>query len=177
MRRVLLFIPLIIALVLGGFFWKGLSLNPRDMPSALINKPFPEFQIASLADPQRMVTRSDLIGRPALVNVWATWCPSCKIEHPQLLNIARNEGVKIYGINYKDDRDKAKLWLRQYQDPFALNIFDEEGRLGLDLGVYGAPETYILDAQGIIRYRHAGPIDIATWDKMRDMLKQISQES
>jgi cytochrome c biogenesis protein CcmG/thiol:disulfide interchange protein DsbE len=176
MRRILLFVPLLIAIVLGLFFWKGLSLDPRELPSALIDKPFPEFSLASLNDPERILGRTDLIGEPALVNVWATWCPSCKVEHPQLMKIARNEGVPIFGINYKDDREQAKSWLRQYQNPYTLNIFDEEGRLGFDLGVYGAPETYIVDAEGVIRYRHAGPVDIATWNTMRTLIQKIRDE-
>ncbi len=175
-RRLLLFVPLVIALVLGGFLWKGLSLNPRELPSALLDKPFPEFEIASLVDPEQMLSRKDLLGEPALVNVWATWCPACKIEHPQLLEIARQEGVKIFGINYKDDRDAAKTWLRQYQNPYALNIYDQEGRLGFDLGVYGAPETYILDAAGVIRYRHAGPVDKTTWAQMKALLTELGHK-
>ncbi len=172
-RRLLLFVPLLVAVGLGLFLWKGLSLNPKELPSALIGKPFPQFELASVADPERMLTRKDLLGEPSLVNVWATWCPACKIEHPQLMDIARNEGVKIYGINYKDDREKAKVWLRQYENPYVLNIYDIEGRLGFDLGVYGAPETYILDADGIVRYRHAGPVDKATWAKMKVMIEEL----
>ena len=172
-RRLLLFIPLLIAIGLGVFLLKGLSLNPQELPSALIGKPFPQFEIASLQDPDRMLSRNDLLGQPSLVNVWATWCPSCKIEHPQLLDIAKNEGVKIFGINYKDERGAAKVWLTQYENPYALNIYDKEGRLGFDLGVYGAPETYVLDADGIIRYRHAGPVDINTWAKMKALISEL----
>ncbi len=174
MRRALLFLPLLIALGLGWFLYQGLYLNPRELPSALIDKPFPEFSVPDLLNPEKTLTREDLLGKPALVNVWATWCPSCKLEHQMLVHITRNEGIPIYGINYKDDRDKAKVWLKEYLDPYAINLFDQEGRLGLDLGVYGAPETYIIDANGIIRYRHAGPIDVATWQKLRVIFHEVA---
>ncbi|HEY5717722.1 MAG TPA: DsbE family thiol:disulfide interchange protein [Motiliproteus sp.] len=176
-RRLLLFLPVVVAIVLGLFLWKGLSMDPRELPSALIGKPFPEFSIASLQDPERKLTRADLVGKPALVNVWATWCPACKVEHPQLMSIARREGIPIYGINYKDDRAAAQTWLRSYQNPYQFNIFDEKGSLGFDLGVYGAPETYILDAKGVIRYRLAGPIDIRVWEEMRAIIHSLQKES
>ncbi|WP_210398054.1 DsbE family thiol:disulfide interchange protein [Motiliproteus sediminis] len=176
-RRILLFLPVVLAVLLGLFLWKGLSMDPRELPSALIGKPFPEFQLASLQNDGRQLTRDDLIGRPALVNVWATWCPACKVEHPQLMSIARRDGVPIYGINYKDDRAAAQTWLRQYQNPYQFNIYDDEGKLGFDLGVYGAPETYIIDAKGVIRYRLAGPIDIKTWEEMRAMIRELEAES
>lgn len=172
-----MFLPVVLAVVLGLFLYKGLSMDPRELPSALIGKPFPAFQLASLQDEQRQLTRDDIVGRPALVNVWATWCPACKVEHPQLMSIARREGIPIYGINYKDDRAAAKTWLRQYQNPYQLNIFDDEGKLGFDLGVYGAPETYIIDAKGVIRYRLAGPISVEVWNEMRAIVRQLEAES
>jgi len=175
-RRLLLFVPLLLAIGLGIFLLKGLSLNPQELPSALIGKPFPQFEIASLQDPDRMLSREDLTGQTSLVNVWATWCPSCKIEHPQLMDIAEKEGVKIFGINYKDERESAKLWLKQYRNPYSLNIYDKEGRLGFDLGVYGAPETYILDAEGIVRYRHAGPVDKNTWAVMKAKIAELDRQ-
>jgi cytochrome c biogenesis protein CcmG/thiol:disulfide interchange protein DsbE len=176
MRRVLLFLPVILALVLGVFLWKGLSINPKAMPSALIGKPFPAFSLTALQQPERVLTTADLPGRPALVNVWATWCPSCKVEHPQLVSIARNDGIPIIGLNYKDDAQEAKNWLRQYENPYTFNIFDPEGKLGFNLGVFGAPETYIIDANGIIRYRHAGPIDKQTWSKMRNIVRDLERQ-
>ncbi|WP_207063277.1 DsbE family thiol:disulfide interchange protein [Motiliproteus sp. SC1-56] len=176
-RRLLLFVPLLIALLLGFFLWKGLYLDPKKLPSALIDKPFPEFALPALADAGQTLTVADVTGEVALVNVWATWCPACRVEHPQLVNIARREGIPIYGINYKDDRAQAEIWLRQLGNPYVFNIFDKEGRLGLDLGVYGAPETYIIDAKGVIRYRHAGPVDMAIWKKMRALIEQIRAEA
>ena len=174
MRRLVLFVPLLIFIVMGGFFWKGLQLDPTELPSALLDKPVPEFNLPSLLDDGRMLTQKDLQGKPALLNVWATWCPTCKQEHAQLNKIAREEGVVIYGINYKDDRVAAKEWLRRYRDPYVLNIYDEQGTLGLDLGVYGAPETYVLDAQGIIRYKHVGAVTEKVWVKLRTVMQQVS---
>ena len=177
MRRFVLFIPLIIFLVIGALFWKGLGLNPTELPSALINKSVPDFSLPSLVDETKMLTQDDLKGKPALLNVWATWCPTCKQEHAQLNKIAREEGITIYGINYKDERGAAKEWLRRYRDPYVLNVFDEQGALGLNLGVYGAPETYILDANGVIRYKHVGAVDEKVWLKLQAILQQISTES
>lgn len=168
-RRLLLFIPFIAALGLGVFLWKGLSLDPTELPSALIDRPFPAFAVASLQEPEKIITEADLKGKPALVNVWGTWCPACKIEHEHLINIAK-EGVTIVGVNYKDDRPAAKRWLKQLGNPYVFNIFDKEGRLGLDLGVYGAPETYVLDANGVIKYRHAGPVDERVWQQLKPLL-------
>ncbi|WP_372738529.1 DsbE family thiol:disulfide interchange protein [Neptunomonas sp.] len=177
MRRFILFIPLVIFVVMGALFWKGLGLNPTELPSALIDKPVPDFSLPSLIDDNRMLTQNDLKGKPALLNVWATWCPTCKQEHAQLNKIVREEGVTIYGINYKDERGAAKEWLRRYRDPYVANIFDEQGALGLDLGVYGAPETYVLDANGVIRYKHVGAVDEKVWSKLRTILQQISTET
>ncbi|MGB0468460.1 MAG: DsbE family thiol:disulfide interchange protein [Pontibacterium sp.] len=172
MRRFIVFVPLAIFIVLGFFLYQGLQIDPTKLPSALIDKPLPTFKISSLYDEQKMLTAEDLKGKPALINVWATWCPSCKAEHAQL-NRIREEGYVIYGINYKDERGKAKEWLRRYQDPYTQNIFDENGTLGLDLGVYGAPETYVIDASGVIRYKHVGVVDEKIWPQLRTLLQQL----
>ncbi|SIS47164.1 DsbE family thiol:disulfide interchange protein [Neptunomonas antarctica] len=177
MRRFFLFIPLIIFLVIGALFWQGLKLNPTDLPSALIDKPVPDFSLPALQDDARAITQDDLKGEPALLNVWATWCPTCKQEHAQLNKIAREENVVIYGINYKDERAAATEWLRRYRNPYVLNVFDKDGTLGLDLGVYGAPETYVLDAQGVIRYKHVGAVNEKVWAELRKILQQVSADS
>ncbi len=176
MRRFILFIPLIIFIVLGAFFLKGLQLDPTELPSALINKPVPTFSLPSLTEEGRVLTQADLVGKPALLNVWATWCPTCKQEHAQLNRIVREEGVTIYGINYKDEPGAAREWLRRYMDPYALNISDDAGTLGLDLGVYGAPETYVLDAKGVIRFRHVGEVNEKVWAELREILKSVSEQ-
>lgn len=176
MRRFILFAPLAIFLVLGVFLYQGLQLDPTKLPSALIDKPLPAFKISSLYDESRVLTEADLQGKPALLNVWATWCPSCKEEHAQL-NRIKEEGYTIYGVNYKDDRGKAKEWLRRYLDPYSENIYDENGTFGLDLGVYGAPETYVLDANGVIRYKHVGVVDERVWAQLKPILQQLENGS
>ena len=175
MRRFFLFIPLVIFFVMGIFLYQGLQLDPTNLPSALIDKPLPEFRMSSLYDEDRVVTEEDLKGKPALLNVWATWCPSCKQEHAQL-NRIKEEGYVIYGVNYKDDRGKAKEWLRRYLDPYSENIFDKTGSFGINLGVYGAPETYVIDAQGVIRYKHVGVVDEKIWAQLKPILQKLETD-
>lgn len=160
-RRLKLFIPLGLFVVLSLFLLRGLSLDPQELPSALINRPLPTFSLPSLGE-DRTLRQTDVTGEPALFNVWATWCVACRVEHPYLQQLAK-EGVAIYGINYKDDSASAQKWLRDLGDPYLANIVDREGTLGLDLGVYGAPETYFVDADGFVRYRHVGVIDERLW--------------
>ena len=159
--RLKLFVPLGLFLLLAVLLFRGLSLDPQALPSALIDKPLPEFTLPALSDEQTL-TDSDLVGAPLLLNVWATWCISCRVEHPYLQRLA-DAGVQIYGVNYKDDATAARGWLEQLGDPYRESIVDAQGTLGLDLGVYGAPETYFVDANGVIRYRHVGVIDERVW--------------
>lgn len=159
--RLKLFIPLILFAVLALFLYRGLQLDPRELPSALIDRPLPTFELPALGQ-DRLLTREQVIGEVALFNVWATWCVSCRVEHPYLHMLAE-QGVPIYGVNYKDDVADALRWLQDLGDPYRLNIVDAEGTLGLDLGVYGAPETYLVDAAGVIRYRHVGVVDERVW--------------
>lgn len=159
--RLKLFVPLGLFALLAILLFRGLSLDPQELPSALIDRPLPGFSLPALSD-DKEVTAADLAGQPALLNVWATWCISCRVEHPYLQRLA-DEGVRIYGINYKDDSAAAREWLRDLGDPYALSIVDADGTLGLDLGVYGAPETYFIDAEGVVRYRHVGVIDERIW--------------
>ena len=162
MNRLKLFFPLAAFLVLAGFLFRGLSLDPQALPSALIDKPLPAFNLARLGGAGETVDRSAMLGEVALVNVWATWCASCRIEHPFLTELAQS-GLPIFGINYKDQDEKALIWLQDLGDPYRFSVVDTEGQLGLDLGVYGAPETYVIDANGVIRYRHVGVVNAATW--------------
>lgn len=173
MRQLTAILPLVLFIALGLFLLNGIGKDTKSIPSPLIDKPVPEFSLSDLLDEQKILTAADLKGRPALLNVWATWCPTCKQEHAQLNRIARDEGITIYGVNYKDDRAKAQIWLEKYMNPYALNIFDPEGKLGLNLGVYGAPETFLLDAQGVIRYKHIGAIDQLVWSELRQKMKQL----
>jgi cytochrome c biogenesis protein CcmG/thiol:disulfide interchange protein DsbE len=166
--RLKLFIPLILFAVLALFLYRGLQLDPREMPSALIDRPLPTFELPALGQ-DRLLTREQVVGEVALFNVWATWCVSCRVEHPYLHMLAE-QGVPIYGVNYKDDDTDALRWLEELGDPYRLNIVDAEGTLGLDLGVYGAPETYLVDAAGVIRYRHVGVVDERVW---KDILQPL----
>lgn len=159
--RLKLFIPLILFGVLALFLFRGLSLDPKEMPSALINRPLPQFSLPALTQ-ERLLTRKDVVGKVALLNVWATWCVSCRVEHPYLRQLA-DSGVPVYGLNYKDDDADAIRWLQELGNPYLFNIADRQGSLGLDLGVYGAPETYLLDVDGVIRYRHVGVVDENVW--------------
>lgn len=162
-NRLFLFIPLAVFMVLAFFFWRGLSLDPNAMPSALIDKTFPTFTLAKLGDTETALTHDDLLGQVSLVNVWATWCVACKFEHP-VLNQLAEQGIPIIGINYKDSDQAAIEWLEKLGNPYQYNIVDSTGTLGLDLGVFGAPETYIVDKQGVIRYKHVGIVDMDVWN-------------
>ncbi len=173
--RLKLFLPLILFAVLALFLFRGLELDPRELPSALIDRPLPEFALPALGE-ARQLTRADVTGEVALFNVWATWCVSCRVEHPYLQQLA-DLGVRIYGVNYKDEDDAARRWLDELGDPYLANIADHEGSLGLDLGVYGAPETYLVDAGGIVRYRHVGVVDERVWQEVLEPLyRQFSEE-
>jgi len=162
MKRLLLLVPLALFLLLAVVLYRSLFLDPTRLPSALIGKPFPTFALPALDQTSRTLTRDDFKGRPALVNVWATWCPSCRQEHPVLTKLA-DQGVVIYGIDYKDDRNAARRWLSTLHNPYRLTVEDGTGTLGLDLGVYGAPETFFIDAQGVIRDKYVGIIDERVW--------------
>jgi cytochrome c biogenesis protein CcmG/thiol:disulfide interchange protein DsbE len=171
--RLKLFLPLILFGVLALFLFRGLELDPKAMPSALIDRPLPEFSLPALGQ-DRLLSRSEVLGQVSLFNVWATWCVSCRVEHPYLQVLA-GRGVPIYGINYKDDDAAALGWLADLGDPYLANIADHDGTLGLDLGVYGAPETYLVDADGVIRYRHVGVVDERVWQSTLAPLYQQLQ--
>lgn len=178
MNRRLLFIPLMLFLALAiALFWQLMRNadgdDPMTLESALIGKPVPTFRLEALNVPGKIYDRAALIGgQPLLLNVWATWCPTCRAEH-QFLNGLAKQGVRIVGMNYKDDRQKAIGWLDNLGDPYALSLFDGNGMLGLDLGVYGTPETFLIDGKGIIRWRHAGDLNERVW---REQLQPLWQK-
>ncbi|MGH1441388.1 MAG: DsbE family thiol:disulfide interchange protein [Cellvibrionaceae bacterium] len=163
MNRAKLFIPLIIFIVLAGFFWRGLFLDPTAVPSALIDKTFPDFSLPRLQDESQVTTKTDLLGEVTLVNIWATWCIACKVEHPYL-NELKAKGVRIVGVNLKDESPAARQWLNDLGNPYQWNIVDKNGNLWVNMGATGAPETYLLDKQGTIRLRHTGVLDQRVWD-------------
>jgi cytochrome c biogenesis protein CcmG/thiol:disulfide interchange protein DsbE len=151
-------VPLGIFLVLVAFLYRGLSLDPKLVPSPLVGKPMPSFTLTRLEDPNATISDTDLKGKVSLMNIWATWCVSCRAEHETLVALAKTGKVDIYGLNYKDDRAAAQQWLKQLGNPYVSNAFDDTGRVGIDWGVYGAPETFIIDTRGIIRHKHVGPL-------------------
>ena len=161
MRALLWAIPLLLFLGLAALLMSRLGTDPTALPSARLGKPFPEFQLADLLTNQPL-TLASIKGKPAVVNVWASWCPSCKEEHPALMKLAQ-QGLPIIGLNYKDVPDDAKAYLMQRGNPFQVIIADVDGNLGLDLGVYGAPETYLMDAKGDVVYRYVGVFDEKIW--------------
>ncbi|WGI26137.1 DsbE family thiol:disulfide interchange protein [Halomonas alkaliantarctica] len=154
-RRLLLLLLPVCFLGMALFFYQGLSLDPSQRDSALMAREFPTFEATTLRDENRQVDQTLLKGEVTLVNVWGEWCPACKQEMPQLLELADN-GIRMVGVNYRDTREKGMQFLNEFGDPFEVNIFDPEGELGFDLGVYGAPETFLVDADGVIRYHHKG---------------------
>ncbi|MEO0438940.1 MAG: DsbE family thiol:disulfide interchange protein [Pseudomonadota bacterium] len=174
--RIRLFIPLAAFIGLFTLLLRGLSLDPQELPSALVDKPLPKFELLSLLDAEPVTERS-LLGVPMLLNVWATWCISCRVEHPYLQQLS-DQGIKIVGVNYKDEDRAAKKWLKDFGNPYRSNIVDKRGTLGLDLGVYGAPETYFVDADGIIRYRHVGVIDDRLWtNRLKAVYESLSKSA
>jgi cytochrome c biogenesis protein CcmG/thiol:disulfide interchange protein DsbE len=165
MKRYLL--PLAIFLVLAGFLAVGLNRDPRQVPSPLINKPAPDFKLPRLDAPEQMLSTQDLRGQVWLLNVWASWCVACRQEHPLLVELARAGTVKVYGLNYKDKREDALGLLRKSGNPYLTSLSDTEGLVGIDYGVYGVPETFVIDKQGVIRFKQIGPI---TRESLRDTL-------
>jgi len=162
----LFILPVVVVGLLFSIFGYALvsGVDPKAVPSALTGEEFPPFKLTALEDGRRFLTNADITGEPMLINIWATWCGSCKYEHP-VLNSLSAQGVKIIGVNYKDDRELALVWLRDYADPYVINVYDPNGDLGFDLGVTGAPETFFVDSNGEIQHRYQGPITDTVWQK------------
>ena len=156
MNRFLLPLGIFIALVV--MLGVGLSLNPREVPSPLIGKPAPEFKLPHLQQPEKSFSPGEARGKVWVLNVWASWCAPCRDEHPLMTALARSGIAPVYGLNYKDKREDAIRWLKQYGDPYAASVSDIDGRVGIDYGVYGVPETYVIDKKGVIRYKRVGPV-------------------
>ena len=162
MKKIINALPLVVFASLIIVLFSFLSDRDDQLETALIDSSFPEFKLGSLSDESRILTKQDIIKLPALINVWATWCPTCYAEH-EALKVIEQTGVRIFGVNYADDPDAARRFLFERGDPYVLNILDTEGRLAIDLGVYGAPETFVIDASGDIQYRHVGAVDARVW--------------
>lgn len=155
-------VPLAIFAALVAFLAVGLTLDPRHIPSPLVGKAAPDFSLPQLRDPQQVFSPRDRAGQVWLLNVWASWCGGCRDEHPLLLQVAESGDVPIYGIGYKDRREEALAWLDRWGDPYRITGMDESGRVGIEYGVYGVPETYVIDQSGVIRYKQIGPLDEET---------------
>ena len=169
-------LPLGIFLLIVVLFVIGLRLDPRYVPSPLIDKPAPEFSLPGLRDENTNVGTSDFMGKVTLINVWASWCVSCRYEHPLLVELSRQGLVPIYGLNYKDERKAAIAWLEKRGDPYLASAYDEAGRVGIDYGVYGVPETYVLDKKGIIRHKHIGPLGSKDLDEtILPLIRQLNE--
>ena len=158
-------IPLGLFVVLLGFLFAGLGLNPREVPSPLIDKPAPTFTLATLHEPAKTLGTADMKGQVWLLNVWASWCVSCREEHPLLVELAKTKLVPIIGLNYKDEPVAGARWLAQMGDPYNTSVMDRDGRVGIDFGVYGVPETFVIDKAGTIRYKQIGPVTAEALEK------------
>lgn len=174
MKRFLLPLGLFIALVV--FLGVGLRLNPREIPSPFIDKPAPAFQLTQLHAPDKTISPQDMLGKVWLLNVFASWCVSCRVEHPVFMDLARQNVVPIVGLNYKDKREAGIGWLRQFGNPYNVSAFDSDGRIGIDYGVYGVPETFVIDKLGVIRMKHIGPVSAeALTDKILPLIKELNR--
>ena len=171
-RRFLLLVPMALSLVLGIFLYQALYQEADKATTSLLGTRFPEFVAESLQEPVKTVTHDDILGQVAVLNVWATWCPTCKAEHAFLNTIAA-DGVRIIGVNYHDQRKQAQQWLREYGDPYVFSIYDPQGQLGIELGVTGAPETYLVDAAGFIIDKLVGELNGRTWARLKPQYQAL----
>lgn len=175
MNKILL-IPLVLFIGLVAFLLIGLQRDPHAVPSPLINKPAPDFRLSQLREPDKTFSPQEMRGKVWILNFWGTWCVACRDEHPLLMQYARTGEVPIYGVDYKDERAKAIQMIEEEGDPYVLSVSDPEGRTSIDYGVYGAPESYLIDRDGVIRFKHVGPITPDVWQKeILPRAKQLSQ--
>ena len=151
-------LPFVIFMIVAVFLFVGLGLNPHEVPSPLVGKPAPAFSLPQLHEPDKQFSLQDMKGKVWLFNVWASWCTACEQEHPLFMEISRRNLVPLYGMDYKDKREDGMAWLQQHGNPYTLVVSDAEGRVGIDYGVYGVPETYLIDKQGVIQYKHIGVV-------------------
>jgi periplasmic protein thiol:disulfide oxidoreductases, DsbE subfamily len=178
MRRAIILIPLVVFVALAVLLAVGLTRNPAEVPSPLIGKPAPQFRVPTLADPERTIGNEDLKGQVTLVNVWASWCVACRDEHPVLMELAARKVAPIVGLDYKDAREDGLAWLSRFGNPYQQIAYDRDGRVGLDWGVYGVPETFVLDRHGVIRYKHIGPITRQTvQETLLPLIERLKQEN
>jgi cytochrome c biogenesis protein CcmG/thiol:disulfide interchange protein DsbE len=158
-------IPFALFIIMAGFLFKGLFLNPREVPSPLVGKPAPAFSLPRLDQPANTFSPKDMLGQVWLFNVWASWCGACRDEHPLLVGLAKTGLVPVVGMDYKDTATEAEQWLTERGNPYLLSAVDADGRVGIDYGVYGVPETYVIDKAGVIAYKQIGPV---TLESLRD---------
>ena len=175
MKSLRFIVPLAIFGLLVFFLFRGLSLDPKEVPSPLIGKPAPQFALTRLDDANTTVKRDDMLGKVWMLNVWASWCVACREEHPLLVEFSKTKALPIIGLNYKDQRPDGMGWLQQFGNPYDLSIFDQNGRVGIDFGVYGVPETFIIDKKGVIRMKHIGPLtpDVIA-KRIQPLLKELN---
>ena len=167
-------VPLFVFAVLVVFFVIGLGKDPKLLPSALLDKPAPAFALPQLHTPETVSGPADLKGQVWLLNVWASWCASCRAEHPLFMELARSGQANLYGLNYKDRPQDAMTWLRQLGDPYKVSFSDVSGDVGIDYGVYGVPETFVIDKEGVVRYKHVGPVSRQDWqEKLAPLIKEL----
>ena len=170
-------IPLVIFIVLAVFLAIGLTRDPHELKSVLINKPAPAFRVPQLKAADKMISNEDMRGKVWLLNVWASWCVACRDEHPYLIEYAKSGVVPIYGLNYKDRREDALATLDELGDPYVASAVDLDGRVGIDFGVYGAPETYIIDQGGTIRFKYVGPMMPDVWkEKILPVVQELNRQ-
>ncbi|MEM8548918.1 MAG: DsbE family thiol:disulfide interchange protein [Pseudomonadota bacterium] len=167
------FLPIAILAGLTVLFISGLRTDPGYIPSPLLDQPLPEFSLASLSEPSERVTHEALAGRPTLLNVWGSWCFNCGVEHGFLLELANTNTIEIFGLNWNDEKANAEAWLQRLGDPYIASAFDDQGRVAIDLGVYGAPETFLIDGNGTVVHKHIGPLDADIW--ARDFAPRLAR--